>query len=574
METRSRSIADWMHDVARGYVQLPRFQRGEAWNHELVAGFFNAILKKRPLGVFLILEVDPHHQPFKIRPIKGAPNGSERCQQHLLDGQQRLTAIWRTFKDNYDRHTFYLTFSENAGIEDTRVEAIPRKGQDHRTIGNPIEEYKRRRIPMRIFAPGDEGVNARIEWRQAVKDAEDQPAGNRLDIRIEQLRSLISGTQIPFFSMPQDTSPDDAIDIFIETNRSSVRLSHYDLAVAQMESDTGESLQEKVDALIEDDAPAIKELEGNSKDVGDLVLKVQCLREGKKPTLSNYKGLDFGNINEDWDLIVAGIRRTVELLSDLRIWSQDRLPTSVPLRVLPPLMRHMPDRGTSLANATSLIKRYLWVAFLSDRYDRQANARLKEDFDQLRDRLDGIGTATSNASRMPLALSEAEEPNDYEIRNAPWPSGRSRLAKAILAACSLCGANDIASNEVLKAWDKREHHHIFPKAVLRECHREPNLALNCMLLRPPTNRDWARNLPGDFLIRTIQTSAANVDAETEITARLESHLVPAGLLLRVKNGTQEAQDIPKAYERFLDARLRLVNERIKTLLRTGEPSRP
>ena len=95
-----------------------------------------------------------------------------------------------------------------------------------------------------------------------------------------------------------------------------------------------------------------------------------------------------------------------------------------------------------------------------------------------------------------------------------------------------------------------------------------------MLLRPPTNRNWSKDLPGDFLLKTIEASAVPGDSESEVTARLETHLVPARELLRVKGQEQDAQDIPEAYQRFLDARLRLVNDRIKTLLRTGEPSRP
>ena len=53
-------------------------------------------------------------------------------------------------------------------------------------------------------------------------------------------------TVIPYLPLPQNTSPDEAIDIFIQTNRSAVRLSHYELAVAQMETDISESLPEKL----------------------------------------------------------------------------------------------------------------------------------------------------------------------------------------------------------------------------------------------------------------------------------------------------------------------------------------
>ena len=55
MDTMARPVKAWMHEIEHGRVQLPRFQRSEVWNEKLVAGFFDAILRERPLGVFLVL---------------------------------------------------------------------------------------------------------------------------------------------------------------------------------------------------------------------------------------------------------------------------------------------------------------------------------------------------------------------------------------------------------------------------------------------------------------------------------------------------------------------------------------
>ena len=529
METRSRTIEDWLNDVRRGLIRLPRFQRDEVWTQRHVENFLLAILKERPLGVFLALEVDVdvNKQPFKTRPLKGGPDNGERCRQHLLDGQQRLTALWRSFNDNYEGHTLYVTFEEtNGGIKEAGVLSVSRKGRDRHKIGNPALEFSERRVPLKILAPGEESSKLSIKWRRQATDHEESLES--IEILIERLRNKFNKAILPFMSLPQETSSDEAIDIFIESNTSSVSLSHYELAVAQMERTVEESLENKVDDLVSE-VPAIRDLDSP---VGDLVLKVQCLLENKKPTYGNYKDLNYERLNKDWDNIVAGIRWTTGVLDKLRIWNTQRLPTSVPLRVLPALHRHIPESGTAHAAAMRLVKKYLWWSFLTDRYERQANDRLKADYDAL------VAVLAGKKDDSDVPVFGSNKPAEDAIKDAGWPTTRGILNRAILAACSLEGARDIASNKELKQDSKADHHHIFPKAVLRRLGEEPNLVLNCMLLDPPTNKGWSKKWPGDFLLETIRNSEfTGNNAEKEVKKRLKTHLLPEGELIAARQGS-------------------------------------
>jgi hypothetical protein len=36
-----------------------------------------------------------NEEPFKSGPLQGTPSAGERVTEHLLDGQQHLTALWR-----------------------------------------------------------------------------------------------------------------------------------------------------------------------------------------------------------------------------------------------------------------------------------------------------------------------------------------------------------------------------------------------------------------------------------------------------------------------------------------------
>ena len=106
MEARNRKIGDWYGKVKRGEIKLPRFQRYEAWNRHQVRSLLETVIRNLPLGITLILEVDK--EKFISRFLETAPTSNERIHEHLLDGQQRLTALWRTLQNNYQWETYYI----------------------------------------------------------------------------------------------------------------------------------------------------------------------------------------------------------------------------------------------------------------------------------------------------------------------------------------------------------------------------------------------------------------------------------------------------------------------------------
>lgn len=60
-----------------------------------------------PLGITLILEVGDKEK-FISRYLSTAPEIQGRVFEHLLDGQQQLTALWRVFQNNYEWETFFI----------------------------------------------------------------------------------------------------------------------------------------------------------------------------------------------------------------------------------------------------------------------------------------------------------------------------------------------------------------------------------------------------------------------------------------------------------------------------------
>jgi len=91
MEARNRRLVEWYGKVQRGEIKLPRFQRFEAWDWRRIVSMMNTIINNLPLGITLVLEVGEDEQ-FVSRYLSSAPDNGGRVLEHLLDGQQRLTA--------------------------------------------------------------------------------------------------------------------------------------------------------------------------------------------------------------------------------------------------------------------------------------------------------------------------------------------------------------------------------------------------------------------------------------------------------------------------------------------------
>ena len=111
MEARNRKLSDWYGKVQRAEIKLPRFQRFEAWDPKRIRSLLEVVIHNLPLGITLILEIG-ENEKFISRYLETAPTTKGRVYEHLLDGQQRLTALWRAFHNNYEYETYYVYLKE------------------------------------------------------------------------------------------------------------------------------------------------------------------------------------------------------------------------------------------------------------------------------------------------------------------------------------------------------------------------------------------------------------------------------------------------------------------------------
>ena len=93
-DTTKTDLEEILHDVDEGKLQLPDFQRDYVWADEDVRSLIASIARGFPVGALLTLESGGPVE-FKPRLLEGVRNTDAKHQELLLDGQQRMTSLYR-----------------------------------------------------------------------------------------------------------------------------------------------------------------------------------------------------------------------------------------------------------------------------------------------------------------------------------------------------------------------------------------------------------------------------------------------------------------------------------------------
>ena len=592
-KAQDRTLGVWFQNIQQGMVKLPRFQRFEAWDRGRIASFLNTIINNLPVGVTLALEV-AGQENFESRYIASSdPETPGTVTQHLLDGQQRLTAFWRSMHNNYEWETFFVYLpqfdrGESKSGSEVEIRCIPRWVNKHqlrmpRWAEEPAQCFKRGLLPVSLLRPGDISTEIDLWLNDATKPLEPADTDpdalakykaytatrDKIKAEITTLRERVTHFNLPYLSLPADTSKDVALQVFINMNTNSKPLSLYDIIVAEVESVAEKSLH-ALEASLTDKCPTA----GRYGNVSDLILSTSALLQEKLPNTRGMIEMDKKQLLANWPKLERGLERMASFLDSQRVFDEARLPTNAVLAVIAAAYELIPDHGDFLAKAEKLLRRYLWSAFFTDRYENTAASRAFADFKAIKALLRKPGFTDSELATVP-ALNRTEFPlaDVDSLMAAGWPKAAGIEARAILAVSTYLGAIDFADHKpaTYDSIQKREYHHVFPDALLSEAGIPSYLALNCALITWKTNRMIGRKDPLEYLQERVQW--ANQDVVRE---RLKSHLISFDLLSKAHyaglEDTAFKTKLTADFNEFLRDRANLVVAAMTSLTEGNSPA--
>ena len=412
-----RSVKEWIRMADAGEIALPIFQRSYVWDNNKIENYLHALFDGRPTGSLLVLKAAKPPQ-FESRGLKNNETDLKEIQELILDGQQRLTSLWRALKRKAES-TFYVEVQDfnSDTLKVIGVKSFIDSSTESQSLIDPETAFRQNLIPIHILLDKvgkvvDEADKLGPIWNWCHKVFLDAVKSGILTKKIkDSIQSPFLDARQWYFPLSSETDAKVAIDIFIETNKSSVKIKPIDVVVALAQGQHGENLRERIVSLYKT-SQHIKyyfhdDQERWIPEIGEWLFKVACLKsrdtnscpKGLPPKESNYEKV-LDNIfcesgkkgQKKLDLLHENLDHALEIAMAHGGVSSRTLPSWPVIHVVAALHHEIGSikKPAWEGVARELITSYIWRAAFTSRHDRQANDSLYEDYCELIDCINEI----------------------------------------------------------------------------------------------------------------------------------------------------------------------------------------
>ncbi|MEG4119837.1 DUF262 domain-containing protein [Microcoleus sp. N9_B4] len=492
-------ITDLISDVKRGRIRIPSFQRGFVWDRDRVAYFIDSIYKGFPFGSVLIwrtrncLRTERNLGPYKL-----PDNEAEYPIDYVLDGQQRITSIFGIFQNSLTAEDGEPTEWTDLFFEINSKESIPFKYLEDITNYDPTKFF-----PLKYV------FDAR-NYRKVTRDLDDSLAE-----QIDELIERFTKARIPVERFESE-EPKYVATVFERINRQGVELDTFQLLSVWNWSEDFD-LQEKFKEVAEELEPF------GFKEVGsDLLLKCCSAVVRNRVDPEDFMKLPGSAVRNKFQEIQTGIFRAIDFLKDeLNVFSLKLLPMENILAVLASFFASSQTQPHPVPQEQyEVIKQWFWRACFSQRYARGGAKSTDVDLEEVQKLKAG----------KPHKLGEFDVSLDtsFFLKNSFRMSSVATNTFILLLAqgkpLNFIQGTKISLQDVLSQGNRKEFHHIFPKAYLGTLQKYKDDKINCLvnfsLLARTDNNKIKNHKPSTY--RTEMP--ANDQTFQEIIA---THLCPA-----------------------------------------------
>ncbi|MDK7146235.1 DUF262 domain-containing protein [Corynebacterium amycolatum] len=441
------SIRELIQCIDRGEIRVPAFQRGFVWTPELMAHLLDSIYKKYPIGSVILwrtregLNTERKLGPFELTKAEdGFPI------KYVLDGQQRITTIYSTFKtpipdsvqDSGSWTRIYFNLSAEESPQNSMFTAF---SSDDEVDGN---EY----FPVDSFFES-------VDYRKATENLSDEQK-----VKIDKVQEVFKEAKIPVQEISTENRGEVAI-VFERVNRLGVELDTLQLLSAWTWSEDFE-LVNKFDSLSDEFSDF-----GFAEISKDKKLLLQCFSAliNKNSNPESLMSLDGAEVRDSFEKVEYGLKGAIDFLkNNLFVADVSHLPYSLVLVPLCVFFAEEPGTQVNLTNhQRETILRWLWRSFFGQRYNNQPQRNLNKDITEMvklkkgeKSELDQIGNPV---------LAEF-----YSEKNLRMDTVRSKVFVLQLLQAkprSFISGEPVSRELKLAAFNREQLHHLMPKAFLR-----------------------------------------------------------------------------------------------------------
>jgi hypothetical protein len=505
--------------IKDGELRLPEMQRRYVWPATRVRDLLDSLYRGYPSGTILVWETD-REMPSRdlaveqeASPFKG--------HKLLLDGQQRLTSLSAIVRGTPVKVRgrkkpidilFNLDHPDGPPVEVLEVEDDT-AGEDNETEADEEETGPniQERLKLRTFVvAGSRSLSADPRWvkisdifsddksdAQILKglvNSFDDPLFDRYSKRLQAVRKIRDYPYV-MHVLDKGLSYEEVAEIFVRVNSLGIKLRGSDLALAQITSRWQDSLK-----LFEQFQEECEE-KWFTLDLGLLVRALVVFTTGQ----SRFKTagtIPVQRLKAGWDEAKKGIRFAVSFLR-ANAGIEDESLLSSPLFVIAVGFYAMRQDYQLTPPSESELRRWLYIANARGHYSGSSETTLDVD-------LNVISKGSTPTELLELLKQQLGR---FEILGSDFKGRgqRSALFSTAYLALKARGAKDWRTRLGLSLTHQGrfhliEHHHIFPKALLRRADyskSEINEIANMAFVTGGTNRSIGSKPPEEYLLRIL-----------------------------------------------------------------------
>lgn len=473
------SVSELVGLIDDGQLAIPEFQRPFVWRPPAVADLIVSVARRWPIGSLLLLEGP---QDFAVRPIAAAP-GLTSAQLLVLDGQQRITALYHAIGDRSADEVYVVDFQalrSDGELGDEHITARRR-----RTFERQYPDVQSRAKSGLLTVVEAADTSRFADWQRFLPP--DLQAG-AFKIRDELLGGL-QEYSIPAVRLSRGIEMGALSKIFETINRTGERLRPFDLMVARLYPHDFNLVDRWQEAW--ETQPFLRAFDVDGLEILRLIalrLAVEMRRAGRSEGPRGIRGgdvlkLEPAVVKNTWNWAINAYTSALEFLQrECGVCGLQLLPSET--MVLPVAL--------SLAQgkvAEPTTRRFFWSAALTQAYAQGANTQAVRDARELLSEvLDGGGLPETVRRFSP----DEATLQDVRRRNESFLRG-------LMCLLVVDGALDISSGRALAELTDVAPRHIFPAEWLAARGISADTLLNFTASAQDLRPRHSGELPDDVL---------------------------------------------------------------------------
>jgi hypothetical protein len=523
INTEVSLISTLITGINQGEIKVPQFQRKFVWKDDQAVALLDSIANNYPVGSLLLWRTkDKLRAERNIGEFRLPSTDDMDPTDYVLDGQQRLTVIYSCLGASEGDGGFAVVYD----LEEQQFLRVP-------------ETLKIHHFPLRRMF----NTTMLLNFRAALQTL---PAANTFQERLDSVIHAFQEYRVPVVTL-KDLSVEEVCPIFERINSSGTKLSTYDLMVAATWNNEFD-LNEEVDEIREALRPkGFEDIDRNTVLKCLSAVKLGTIKEMSLKTLRNSTKNEMKVLIDDTK---ASLLRTVDLLStEFKIYGWDFLSYEALVVVTASIYAKINHLSPA---QISRIRQWFWLASFSERYKVGGENFVSNDLKTVYEFVvNSVGAAGDFGT----------PPSEKEWMGLAFRSNVSRSRAYILALAAkrpynLTNGANIDPAIALSTFNKKQFHHIYPRAYLRRLKTtaDDNLVINICMLSAAANNAVSDSDPRTYLPACAAALGERADAV------FESNLLPLPSRFDYSNAT---------YEAFLAARAPLVSAFIARLCAGG-----